>query len=445
MRRSIISKLVTVALTVIITLAFTAGVLAFKDSRRVPPGTMVGDINISELTYTQAQARLAKALPLDQAQSLNLRQGDKTVPVTVQELEIAADIESTLEQVRDTNGLFTSVANRGGGTRQFSPIYKCNDKKLALVVAQAAATFDRAPVNARVYLDQETLKRASEVAGFKTDNLALSRLIIEHLQRGNLQDITVPGQKQQPAITAEQLEPVRDMLAVYVTSFTPEPVNRAININLSAQRVNNTLLLPDKTLSLNQIVGERTAANGFKPAPVYQNGKTVDDLGGGLCQLASTLYNAVVAADLKVTERQPHSYPVDYVEPGQDATVAWDQHDLKFINTTGSPVLVTARSQAGKLQVRIYGQAIDPGKEIKLVTQKKTIAPEVNIITNKRLTGGKQVIQQKGSPGYEAITYRVETKNGKEVSRTQVSTDTYQSRPWIIEVAPGQKPRPGAK
>jgi len=320
-----------------------------------------------------------------------------------------------------------------------------DDKKGQQTVVRVAATVELLPLDARVYLEGDTLKRANEVVGFKTDTSALGKLISQQLHAGNLQDITVPGQIQSPAVTAKQLEPVKDMLAIYVTSFTLDPANRTHNIDLSAQRVNNTLLLPKAVFSLNQVVGERTAANGFLPAPVFQNGKTVNDLGGGLCQVASTLYNAAVAADLKITERQPHSYAVDYVDPGQDATVAWGQHDFKFVNTSGSPLLVTAHSQGGKLQVRIYGKATDSTKEIKLVSEQKTLTPKVKVITNPRLAAGKQVIRQKGSPGYEVITYRVESKAGKEVSRTQVSIDTYQSRPWIIEVPPGTTPRPGGK
>lgn len=445
MGRNLISKLITVSLTVIITLAITAGVLAFKDKQRVPPATMVGNIEISGLTYPEAEAKLTRTLRLKSDQQLTLTRNKKTMSVQAAELGIAPDIDAILAKVKKSTGLFSSVRNRGEGTRNVSPVYSCSTKELERVTAQTAAGFNRAPVNARVYLEGEMLQRGTEAAGFKTDTATLAELIKNRLHQGSLQAITVPGRTLSPTITSKQLDPVRDLLAVYVTSFTPEPAARTHNIVLSALRVNNTLIMPNASFSLNKVVGERTAANGFQPAPVFQNGKTVTDLGGGLCQLASTIYNAAVAADLKITERQPHSMAVDYVDPGQDATVAWGQHDLKFVNTTGEPILVTARAQDGKLQVRIYGRAKDPSKEVKLVTEKKVIAPEVKIVTNQYLAPGKQVIRQKGSPGYEVKTYRVETKDGKEVNKTQVSADTYQPRPWVIEVAPGTKPRPGSK
>lgn len=432
-------------LTVIITLAGTAGVLAFKDNQKVPPGTRVGGIDVSGLKYSQAHQRLQQSLQIDNSQELVLRQGNKTVKYPLSELGIFLDIDASLDKIRDENGLFDSVADRAGGTNDYSPSYGYDKNKLELLVARAGNDFDQAAGNARVYVDGDGLARSAEVPGFKTDNQALADLIKQRLHEGDFTEIEVPGKVLSPEITAAQLEPIKDLVAVYVTSFTPEPETRAHNISLAAQRINNTILMPGQTFSFNQVIGERTAANGFQPAPVYQNGKTVKDLGGGICQVATTLYNAAVGADLQITERQPHSLTVDYAEPGQDATIAWGQHDLKFVNTTGSPILIAVQSQNGKVQARVYGKNTDPSREIKLVSDKKSIAPPVNVITNPRLNPGQQITRQKGAPGYESITYRVEIKNGKEVSRTQVSTDTYKPRPWIIEVAPGTKPNPGSK
>jgi len=173
MRTSITGRLVTIALTVFITLAVTAGVLAFKDTQRVPPGITVGNIDISGLKYTEAATRLAAELQLPESQQLILHQGDKTMPVVFGEMGIYLDIEASLKRVKASNGLFTPVANRGGGTRNIAPVYSWDDKKRQQTIARVAATFDRTPIDARVYLEGDTLKRTNEVVGFKTETSAL--------------------------------------------------------------------------------------------------------------------------------------------------------------------------------------------------------------------------------------------------------------------------------
>ncbi|MGE4549257.1 MAG: VanW family protein [Intestinibacillus sp.] len=161
----------------------------------------------------------------------------------------------------------------------------------------------------------------------------------------------------QPAVTTPAVQPYATVLGTYTTSYNPRQTNRNTNIRLAAGMINGTVLQPGEVFDFNKIVGQRTAANGYKIASVYSGGEVVDGLGGGICQVSSTLFNAALLANMQITTRSSHGLRVHYLPAGRDATVSWGGPEFRFKNSNTYPVKVTAGydSAKGTLTIQILG------------------------------------------------------------------------------------------
>jgi len=158
-----------------------------------------------------------------------------------------------------------------------------------------------------------------------------------------------------PKVDSELLSDIRSMrIGRYVTSFNPSNKKRSTNIELATKAINNQVVFPGETFSFNRVVGKRTAAKGYLRAKVIVRGEFSEDIGGGICQVSSTLYNAVDNAGIKIVERFSHSRKVPYIPPGRDATVSWYGPDFEFKNTYNQPVLIRARTLGHLLIISVY-------------------------------------------------------------------------------------------
>lgn len=158
-----------------------------------------------------------------------------------------------------------------------------------------------------------------------------------------------------PKVDSELLGDIRSKrIGRYVTSFNPHNKKRSNNIQLATKAINNYVVFPGERFSFNKVVGKRTAAKGYLRAPVIVKGEYSEDIGGGICQVSSTLYNAVDQAGIKIVERFSHSRRVPYIPPGRDATVSWYGPDFKFTNNYNQPVLIRARTLGHLLIINIY-------------------------------------------------------------------------------------------
>ena len=220
--------------------------------------------------------------------------------------------------------------------------------------------------------------------------------------------------------------------------------NRTTNVTLAAEHCNNTILMPGETFSFNKEVGQRTSARGFKEATVYVGTSAEDGLGGGICQVSSALYYCVLRADLEVVERYAHSRMVTYVPLGQDATVAWGAKDFQFKNNTEWPIKIVAiYDQANhQVDVSIIGTNMEPDKKVEIETVIVSMTPfkveyqgEIGLLSGQKQLAG-------GYTGYKADTYRVEYRNGVEVSRDFIAKSSYTKYNRVVQV-PASDPRAG--
>ena len=230
-----------------------------------------------------------------------------------------------------------------------------------------------------------------------------------------------------PQVTTEQVlkDLFKEELAVFTSYYKTSEVQRTENVRLSAEFINGTILMPGQEFSYNTVVGERSLDRGFQVAKVYQSGKVVDGLGGGICQTSSTLYNAVLEADLEIVERRNHSLPVSYVKLGRDATVVYGTTDFRFKNNQKTPIKIEAKASGGVLTVKILG--FEPlNRKVTLETETVKVLPFTEtVIEDTTIPVGSTKIVTKGSTGYVVKTYKITKEDGVEIERKLISTDTY--------------------
>jgi vancomycin resistance protein YoaR len=167
--------------------------------------------------------------------------------------------------------------------------------------------------------------------------------------------ITVPTLPVHPKVDSEIIATIKTrLIGHYITYFNSGNKERSHNIELAAEAINNHVVFPGETFSFNRVVGKRTASRGYQPAPIIVRGELSEGIGGGICQVSSTLFNAADRSGMKILERYSHSKQVPYVPPGRDATVSWYGPDFTFKNKYNQPILIRAKSMHGKMVVMIY-------------------------------------------------------------------------------------------
>ena len=202
--------------------------------------------------------------------------------------------------------------------------------------------------------------------------------------------------------------------------------------------------MPGESLSFNGTVGRRTERAGFKLAGVYKAGKHDVGIGGGICQVSTTLYNASLFANLKIRQRSNHSLPVAYVPLGRDATVDYGSLDLVVENDTDAPMGVVNTYRPGRLTFRILGKK-DPSLKVKVVQEGgRSWGMPVKTVVDRRLPAGARRIVEPGSSGHSVSTYRLVYRNGKLVERQALGRSSYGGGTRVVAVGPAAPPRPKA-
>lgn len=234
-----------------------------------------------------------------------------------------------------------------------------------------------------------------------------------------------------------------DLLATYSTTYSTRNVNRSTNIRLSSQKIDGTVIMPGETFSYNTIVGQRTAAAGYKTAAVYSAGKVTEGIGGGICQVSSTLYNSALLSNLEIVERYNHYFNPGYVPAGRDATVSWGGPDFKFKNNRDYPIKIVCSGTNGKVQVDIYGLKKENDYTVEIQSYiTRYIGYRTVEEKDPSLYVGQTKVIENGSSGCQAVCYRILKQNGNVVSKTLLSNDIYSPHNKIVAV--GTKPVPAA-
>ena len=224
-----------------------------------------------------------------------------------------------------------------------------------------------------------------------------------------------------------------DLLSSFSTKYDESNVSRSTNLKIAMSKLNGVVVMPGEVCSYNETLGERTVAEGYKYANGFAGGKVVPMLAGGICQISSTLYDAVLYANLEIVERHNHMFQAEYVEPGKDATVVYGSLDFKFKNTRQYPIMIKTTCQSGVADIKIFGIKEEVEYEVEVVTTILNYTPYDVIYQNdSSLAAGQQRVSQYGLQGCKSQTYRIIKLNGQEVSRELLSTDTYSPLDKIV-------------
>ena len=419
-------------------------------------GILVDNVHIGGMTMDQARAALQNSAGYDQ-QPLHIIidvEGYRW-ELTEAQLPFERNIEAVLQKAYAI-GRQGSPETIGTGRTPMEQKYQhrmhtknntaylyttvtYNPSTLRDLIHQLADTVNRPAVDAQVAtfdFNTRTFTFTEEVVGLKVDEDKLYNALKSSLDQGEYQkSINMEAEKIFPSVTRVELMNSFTLISSYTTNTTSDQ-NRNNNVDLAARAVMGTVVMPGQQFSFNQTTGQRTTAKGYLPAAAIAGGTTVDEVGGGVCQVSSTLFNAAVMADMSIVSRSPHTWPSNYVDKGRDATVNWPNLDFVFRNDRSTPIFIVAYYQNRKCTVEIYGASLGPGegRDMTSVVIDVTEPPSEPIRNyNPELPYGTEKEVKKPRTGYVVETYKIYTRNGQEYKREKICTSTYRVIQQVID------------
>jgi len=419
----------------------------------IKDGIYVGDVNISGMTASEAKAAVQSYVDsIGQVELTLIAAKDNEVVVKVSDFGIAwgnpqvvdeavaigttgnvierykikKDLEYNnkiydLELVYDMQAISDTLTNRCAVydvARVDSSLVRKNNEFEITIGHTGYAVDVETSIDKICHFLQEEWK-------FQPETVALDILVDEH--RG----------------TVEELQQVKDVLGTYTTSYRSSGTYRSANVQNGTELINGVLLYPGDEFSALAEVTPFTEANGYFPAGSYLNGEVVDSLGGGICQVTTTLYNAILLAELEISQRFNHSMTVSYVPLSMDAAIAESAgKDFKFVNNTEYPIYIEGFVKNKTVTFNVYGKETRTGdRKITFETEVKETIPVQDVITADPGHPFGYVSSSGGYTGYKSALWKIVTENGVEVSRTQVNTSNYKmtQRNSVVGVATGDQ------
>lgn len=433
-RRLTIALIIGVA--VIALFAVTALVLLGGD--RIYPGVHVGGADLSNMTVTQAGQLMSLRAAEFAARKVALRYAGESLSVTPADLGAEVDIDASVEaahRVGRQGNLFRRLAEALRARRRpvELPIAYHFDKEAASeFLHKTAGAIDRAPIDARPVVSGETIAIESEKPGIRLDIDRSMVRVVRAVNSGDT-DIQLVVETAAPKLSAADFAGIDGIVGSYSTPYHSYERDRSHNLRVACRALNGTLLKPGEIFSYNKVVGPRDKKHGFRDAKMFVERRVESGMGGGVCQVSSTIYNAALLAGLEIVKRSRHSRPVVYAPIGRDATVA-PSIDLKFRNNTDTAIYISASVGQRTVNVSVFGRKQE-GREVEIVAQGHgVIGPRTVTQVDGGLQAGDRVVKQGGRSGHRVSVYRIVKEYGQEVSRELVSRDYYPPESRIVAV-----------
>lgn len=416
-----------------------------KSVQVISQGVFIGTLDVSGLTRQQAE---------DEEEAYLARLLKTEVTVLVEEHEVVTTLADLGYQYDQTYAEKAAELGKEGNlverymditaAQEESLVYEhsfsLDQDLLEAFVKEKCSVYHVPAENARLHQEKDgsvQVKSSSSGVRIVEDETAekIKRTILEDWDKTSELRISAILAEEMPAFNTETAAECTDLLGSYTTEYPSSNKNRCNNIENAAKLINGTVLFPGQEFSMYQKLYPITKENGFEQAGAFSEGKVVQSIGGGICQASTTLYNAVLWAELEVTQRNPHSMAVSYVEPGMDAAIAGTYKDLKFSNNLNAPVYIEAVTEGKSITFRIFGQETRP--ENRSVIYKtniiETIEPGEDVVTyDSSMLKGTGVVTQEPHKGYKVEVYKIIKTEGAGDRKEKISYSEYAAAPRYV-------------
>lgn len=416
------------------------------NSNKIYKGVSINGIPVGGLNIIEASKYVENQLeqPL-KSRKIQLVYKEYALDVKYEDIGVSYDYYAASQsafQVGREGSIFTRLKSilftRLNGKDVEMQLTNDNDK-ISSIVNSVKANVNAESQDATIEMVNGNFVITPEIIGIRVQEELLREKIVSALMNSSI--VEIPVEEATPQITEKMLSNITSKIGSFSTSFSGSSSGRIHNIKLAAELIDGSLILPSEIFSFNDITGEKKLETGYKKAPVIVNGEYTEGIGGGVCQVSSTLYNAALLADLEIVERYPHSIPAAYVSKGRDATVVDNNLDFKFKNAYENPIYINAKVNSNTITFEVYGKKNEDGRTIKIESIiKEKITPEVEEIVDTSLEPEEVVVVQEGRYGYKVETYKVILYNGKIEDKILITKDYYKPRKKTIRIGPELKP-----
>lgn len=426
-------------------LAMASSMTVCAAGETILKGVSIDKLDVSGMTREEALAALESYEKNLGGQSIKLGIGDNVIEAKLSDLGVTFDNEDLVDEAIGV-GHAGNIVKRYKDQKDlqhsgktFPLSWQTNEDTVRTYVENNCTKYDKKAQNASLTRENGAFNFVAGTEGLELNVDSAVRTISDYLENSwtsdNTEVLNLETQVTEPEGSAEELENIKDLLGSFTTSFSTSGSNRCKNVSSGASHINGTVLYPGEEFSAYETVSPFTEANGYAMAGSYLNGEVVDSMGGGICQVSTTLYNAVLRAELNVTERSPHSMTVHYVDLSEDAAIAGTYKDFKFVNSTEYPIYIEGYTTSDKkITFNIYGKETrDKNRTISFESQIVSETPATTILQEDAGQGiGYKAVSSKGSSGYVAELYKIVKVNGVETDRIKVNKSTYKGTNRVV-------------
>lgn len=439
-------KILFVLLGIVVLIGAALSVMAARYEPVFRPNLKIGPVEVGGLTPAQASVKLRQWWESERVRTIALdHPGLVARPprMSLTSLGLGIDDQASIAQIpveEFWDRVHRNVGLEDAPEKTFDVVYTYDPARLSPLGKFVRENSGKpSPAQVRFDFKTQAITRVPEKSTLTLETSRMRALVFEALEQGS-NEIELPLTETRKRLPDEDLAKIATVQSIFSTRFPTGKVTRCANIKLAASKINGTILAPGEEFSFNGVVGRRTTAAGFKVAGVYKNGKHDTDVGGGICQVSTTLYNAAVRSDLAIKKRSNHSLPITYVPLGQDATVDYDSHDLVFQNTLDHPIAIFSLYEPGKLTFAILGQKLP--YTIKLESARlRSWSNGTQYVHDGSLPPGKQKVIEKGGGGSAYVTYKITMQDGKVLNREKLNQSYYRGGPRIVAINKSPQPK----